>query len=200
MKQKAATSEASKQEADGRRNVEKDMKSANVAEAARSNASKRQRAKRVGKRPPKSLLEHWREVPGWSGYWVSDLGRVWSEKSSRELKQELVNGGGWSSQGRRKQGYRRVMLQRPGKRQKIYVHVLVCMAFVPGFKPSRGRIYQIDHINSDPADNSLANLQVLTLEDNQRKRSEYCIPASSRTPINPIEDFEPFTFDLGDVA
>lgn len=65
-------------------------------------------------------------------------------------------------------------LSKNGK-VKIYGnHVLVAMAFL-GFKPS-GRSTVIDHIDNNPHNNNLDNLQILTQSDNVYKYSKTGLP------------------------
>ncbi|MEU1200162.1 NUMOD4 domain-containing protein [Streptomyces sp. NPDC005813] len=95
------------------------------------------------------MSEEWRAVPGWSGYFVSDEGRV-RGKSGRILKP-------WSNGT----GYVQVSLLRPGRRRTVSVHRLVLEVFV-----GAGRALQGAHGNGDSTDNRLANLRWSTPAEN----------------------------------
>lgn len=102
--------------------------------------------------------ETWKKCPleGFEHYFVSDFGRVRNSKSGQILK-PVVNG---------VFGYRKFNLSSSGRIKQVLVHRLVWMAF-------RGDIpltMEVDHVDNDPANNSLANLQLLTRSENSKKR------------------------------
>lgn len=109
-----------------------------------------------------SNTEQWREIPGFPGYEVSDMGRVRSWKlggpgtrlasSPSEVRPQ---------QGRH--GYVRVELCHEGQRSHHFVHRIVLTAFVGPSKLSA------DHVNAVKDDNRLANLQWLTQAENVRR-------------------------------
>ena len=84
-----------------------------------------------------------------NGYYVSDTGRVYSEKRQRFLTP----------------GYQRVYLNR----KRYLVHRLVAEAFVDN--PDPARYNQVDHINHDRTDNRAANLRWTTGRRNCNNRS-----------------------------
>ena len=96
------------------------------------------------------LAEKWREIPGYSAYEVSDLGRVRRRVSAR----------GWGAghilrpAANRRHLY--VMLSDgKGNTRKQYVHRLVALAFI-GPPPFEGA-YVLHH-DDDPSNNTPANL------------------------------------------
>ena len=100
--------------------------------------------------------EHWNQVPDFSRYWISDQGRVYCSKLHRLLKQQADYS-----------GYLIVNLhsdscQLKGKR----VHRLVAEAFLPDWRPEWP--WTVNHINGKKDDNRLANLEMLTTQDNSK--------------------------------
>ena len=104
-----------------------------------------------------SLWEEWRDIEGYEGrYQVSNEGRVrslnynhtWKTKELRTAK----NGS----------GYLQVVLCKNGKMKHHFVHRLVYEAF-------RGEIPEelvINHLDENPANNWLENLETCTQKDN----------------------------------
>ena len=92
-------------------------------------------------------------APGFDGYFVTDAGRVFSERRGArvELRQPLSN------------GYPCVGLRRDGRTIVVTVHVLVLSAFVgPRPDPSHhGR-----HLDGNPRNNKLSNLAWGTPSEN----------------------------------
>lgn len=89
--------------------------------------------------------ENWKDVPGFEGrYRVSDLGRVYSFHSARCLRP-----------GRMTEGHMSVSL---GARNSRCVHELVLVAFA-GPRPEK---HEARHLNGEPSDNRLLNLEWAT--------------------------------------
>lgn len=88
------------------------------------------------------------------GYFVSDDGKVFSEKYGRrcELKQS------------EHKGYRRVALSTNNKRQGYPVHRLVAEAFIPNpeDKPF------VNHLDGNKRNNAVSNLRWCTASENQK--------------------------------
>lgn len=107
--------------------------------------------------------EEWRDINGYEGlYQVSNLGRV------KSLPKEWVSGtGGVRKHNGKilklnidKLGYSRVLLYKNGTRKQCTVHQLVAIAFLR-HKPC-GYELVIDHIDDDPKNNRVDNLQIVT--------------------------------------
>lgn len=102
--------------------------------------------------------EEWRPVPGWPGYEVSSLGRVYSirrpgaTRSGRILKQ-----------GIQPSGHPYLGLCRSGVPQRFYVHQVVALGFL-GPKPEGMR--EIRHLDGNPANNVPSNLKWGTRSEN----------------------------------
>lgn len=97
-----------------------------------------------------------KEIPGFPGYYVNSYGRVWSDKSRKWLK--LRNNG---------KGYLFVSLCHNGKSINKKIHRLVAEAFIPNDDPQTK--IEVDHIDSNKANNRVDNLQWLNHENNTRK-------------------------------
>lgn len=116
--------------------------------------------------------EEWRPVVGWEGlYEVSNLGRV------RSLDREYIPKDRTTSsplQGRmlitykfHAYGYLGVGLSRDGKPRRRYVHTLVLEAFVGPRPPGM----YCNHIDADPTNNRVSNLEWCTQKQNMQHAS-----------------------------
>ena len=108
------------------------------------------------------MNEIWKDIEGYEGlYQVSNLGRV------KSLPKEWVGGKGVIRKHNGKilkqvlcKGYGRVFLYKKGTRKRYYVHQLVAMAFL-NHMPN-GYVLVVDHIDDDPQNNRVDNLQIVT--------------------------------------
>ena len=89
------------------------------------------------------------------GYFVDKEGRVFSAKQKR-LRQLKSSSGG--------EGYLKVNLYNKGSKRDVYIHRLVGYAFL-GLDIDNPKI-QIDHKDSDKANNKLSNLRIATSSQN----------------------------------
>lgn len=101
-------------------------------------------------------VEVWRSIDGYNDqYRVSNHGRVQSNYT-----------GAWRdlAQAKLRKRYRKVALCLDGTRKDIAVHRLVATAFIPNphGKP------EINHIDGDPSNNQLENLEWVTKSENMR--------------------------------
>lgn len=102
-------------------------------------------------------MKLWREIEDFEGYWVSDQGEVYSQKTKKVLKPR-ENG----------RGYLKVALCRNGKPYQAYVHRLVAQAFVANPENKE----QIDHINAVRTDNRAENLRWCSAKENHDYKSD----------------------------
>ena len=108
------------------------------------------------------MKEQFKVIPGFSLYEVSDQGRVKSfqrcgKEPYRILKPGTNNG-----------GYKVVVIKNDeGKQKGMNVHVLVAITFL-SHVPERG-VLTVDHIDNDPSNNFLSNLQIITVRENGSK-------------------------------
>jgi DNA-binding CsgD family transcriptional regulator len=96
--------------------------------------------------------EKWKRLVEADGYWVSNLGRIFSERS-RRLQKPVTNG----------QGYLRVQLRTRTGGQNFLLHCLVAARFLP--PPSRPGLV-VGHLNDDPSDPRAENLAWITRRRN----------------------------------
>ena len=109
--------------------------------------------------------EEYREIKGYENYEVSNLGNVRKLPHVSYYPNGFI---GYTSGKDSKahvtaQGYLRVILNGTN----ITVHQLVAIAFL-GHTPN-GVAYVVDHINNNPIDNRLENLQVISNRENCSK-------------------------------
>ena len=91
------------------------------------------------------LDERWKRVVDADGYWVSDYGRVWSEISERFIHGTPVG----------RCGHIDMSLHVNGRREHRYLHRMVAQAF----KPNPHKFPIVRHLNDDPSDNYVDNLE-----------------------------------------
>ena len=107
-------------------------------------------------------MEIWKSIKDYEGlYEVSNLGRVKSLGNNKERKEKFLK------HGVDKTGYYRVGLSKNNIAKTHKVHQLVAMAFLNHI-PCGHKIV-VDHINDDPLDNRVDNLQVVTQRFNACK-------------------------------
>lgn len=105
------------------------------------------------------MEEEWRKVEGFEGYEISNQGRV---KSLKREKERILRSTKDTT------GYLIVGLSNNNIAKTKRVHQLVAIAFL-NHKPC-GLKLVVDHINDDPLDNRVENLQVVTQSKNMGKR------------------------------
>ena len=116
------------------------------------------------------MKETWKDIPGYERlYQVSDLGRVRS--LDREVKDSR-----WGSRRHKgrvlrpspdTKGYLMVGLSKNGKTKTQKIHQLVAISFL-NHKPC-GQKQVVDHIDNNPQNNILDNLQLITQRENASK-------------------------------
>ena len=94
--------------------------------------------------------EEWRPAPGFEDHYsVSSLGRIRDEPVRRRYRLGTLDA---------RDGYRRATLSVGGLSRMVSIHVLVAEAFIG----PRGPLLVIGHIDGDPSNAALANLQYVT--------------------------------------
>jgi NUMOD4 motif/HNH endonuclease len=97
--------------------------------------------------------EIWKPIAGYEGlYNISNMGRVYSERSSRIL-----------SPGISEDGYKRIVLSVAGVQKNYSIARTVAFAFIPGYAPG----LQVNHIDSNRTNDTPENLEWVTARENQ---------------------------------
>lgn len=118
--------------------------------------------------------ELWRDIEGWPGYQVSNLGRIRSSfvRTISAKARWKAAADGWECwvlrrTQRTKLGYEYVFLQRAGKRRNLSVHRLVAQAFLPA--PADGQV-EVHHRDGVRDHNVVDNLEWSTVRGNRQRR------------------------------
>lgn len=110
-----------------------------------------------------------RPIPGWEGFYsVTCDGRVWSHERSTHTqggRRSWTRLGRWLVPVMGTGGYPQVNLYRPGIKRTTKIHRLVALAWLP---PATGGRSQINHKDSDRANNHCLNLEWCTPAENVR--------------------------------
>ena len=99
------------------------------------------------------MIEEWKDIQGYEGrYLVSSLGRIYSKIHKKILKPSISH-----------HGYLRIMLfNGQGGYKKYAIHRLVANAFIENLC----KYSEINHINENPSDNRVENLEWCTRKYN----------------------------------
>ena len=92
--------------------------------------------------------EEFKDLEGFEGYAISDMGRVYSYKRGKLLKQQTANDFGVYP------NHKYVRIRKDNKYVNVYIHIQVAIAFVPNENNKR----HIWHINGNIDDNKATNL------------------------------------------
>lgn len=121
----------------------------------------------------------WKDVVGWEGvYQVSNYGEI---KSLHYNKERIMK------QSTDTNGYLQVKLNKNGNGKAYLVHRLVAQAFIPNYhnKPF------INHLDSNPKNNKITNLEWCTQSENVRHAigvGNHFIPKGSNNPTAIINE------------
>ncbi len=129
--------------------------------------------------------EEWRDVKDYEGiYKVSNLGRI--KSLSRKVK---VKGGGYRTTEDRiiraavGGGYYSFIACKDKSKKTMHVHRAVASAFLGHELVSRSIV--VDHIDNNPLNNNLSNLQVISIRENLLKdkvfKKGHCVGVTKRT-------------------
>jgi hypothetical protein len=117
------------------------------------------------------MQEIFKDIPGYEGlYQVSNLGNVKSlerqilcrGKYPTIIKEKLLKS------GKDKDGYLMTNLCKNGKMKTHRIHKLVMMSF-ENYEPNLNKKIIIDHIDNNPSNNFLSNLQLISHRENSSK-------------------------------
>ncbi len=118
------------------------------------------------------MKEEWRDIKGYENlYKISNLGRVKSlgrwvgaKAGKRKFKKESILKAGVGSSG-----YKLVSLTVNSKSKSKRVHQLVAESFLNHM--ACGYKLVVDHIDNNPLNNNVENLQLITQRENTHKES-----------------------------
>lgn len=99
-------------------------------------------------------MEIFKTISGLPEYSVSDEGNVRSNRTGRILKPETL----------KKMGYKRVTLSVNGETTRVFIHRLVAQEFIP----NTGNKSYVNHIDNDPSNNKVTNLEWVTHSENMK--------------------------------
>lgn len=113
------------------------------------------------------MKEIWTDVNGYDGkYEVSNLGRIRSNQPRYVINKGYVNKSGYlmkpMDNGR---GYKYVFFSGKGFRDRQYIHRIVAFHFL---KETYKKGMEVNHIDGDKSNNSVANLEWLTPLENKK--------------------------------
>lgn len=123
-------------------------------------------------------------IPGYPNYEVSNWGRIFIVKNGTRIEKLPKPCSG-------REQYLSIQLWNQGQKKKICVHNLVAKVFL-GEIPDG---YVVDHINNNPSDNYVTNLQIVTIAENGKKAAKYSYGMKLRSKLK-----GGFNYDLRVVA
>lgn len=104
-------------------------------------------------------VEIWKDIEGYSGYQVSNLGRVKSLVKAYRRNEIILKGSPNTT------GYILVQLYpKPKERKSLLVHRLVMLTFQPN--PVMDEL-EVNHIDLDTTNNKMSNLEWVTPKENK---------------------------------
>ena len=105
------------------------------------------------------MKEIWKSIPNFPGYQVSNLGRVWSEKTKRVRKAHT-----------QQKGYWHIVLSYKNKTKTIRLNRLVLEVFVG---PAPTEKHHAAHKDGDKNNNTVFNLYWATPQENVNDRKRH---------------------------
>lgn len=112
-------------------------------------------------------MENWKEITGYEGYFeVSDLGNFRSKDRIIKYKQNGIRNypGKPLKTETIVEGYQRIVLMKEGIKKRFMCHRIVAQEFIPN---PENKPY-VNHINGNPSDNRVENLEWCTQEENEQ--------------------------------
>ena len=108
------------------------------------------------------MKEEWRTVPNWDLYEISNYGRLRSkDRTVRGNKGQYLKKGRLLKPVKDKDGYYTFLLKQDGKSKNMKIHRIVAFAFIPN--PDKKPC--INHIDNNPSNNRVDNLEWCTMRE-----------------------------------
>lgn len=112
------------------------------------------------------IKEIYKDIPNYKGlYQVSNLGKIKSLGNNKLKKEKILKNRLSSS------GYLHVYLSKNKEGKNFKVHQLIAMAFLNHIP--NGHKIVVDHIDNNPLNNYVENLQLISQRENTSKRRLY---------------------------
>lgn len=125
-------------------------------------------------------MELWKAVPGWDHYEASDLGRV---KSLPHQTPAGMRGGCILRGSPHAAGYRVIHLVRDGVDTQMLRHRVILLTFIGECPEGK----EVRHLDGNPANDALTNLQYGTHRENQIDIGKYHLPLEQRLSVEELE-------------
>ncbi len=115
------------------------------------------------------VYEEFRDIPGYENmYQASNFGRIKSlDRKVRYSDGYLKSIKGFVLRQFKGKEYYAIVLQKKGKAKRACSHVIIAITFL-GHTPCRYKIV-VDHIDNNPLNNNVSNLQLITQRENTLK-------------------------------
>ena len=111
--------------------------------------------------------EEFRSMEGFAGYSISNMGRVYSHKRNKLLKQQTANEFGAYPD------HKYVRISQDGKYVNVYVHIQVAMAFIPNTYNQRAVLHKGYDLDDNRAEHLMWTGDAFTKESMEFRLAEY---------------------------
>ena len=102
--------------------------------------------------------EEWKIIPGFENYSASTLGRVRRERPGMNAKPGVIK----KPQHNKKTGYYHLKVSGSEGKRSMSLHRIIATTWIPNPEAKK----EVDHVDRDKANNSIANLRWCTRQEN----------------------------------
>jgi hypothetical protein len=111
------------------------------------------------------MEEIWIEIKGYKGlYEISSNGRIRGFYKKGKFEERIIN---YHMSGVLRRNYPQISLYKNGLKKTLRVHYLMALCFLDYIKTDRKTV--IDHIDNNPLNNNINNLQIVSMAYNNIK-------------------------------